>query len=185
MTNSRADSKLTPDVHATIVDLTRKGRPIRVAAEAVGVHHGTVYDWLHRGEAGIEAYVPFMLDWKAARAEAVGGVIDSIADAGQRSSCPTCTCETPCVAPGDWKATAWLGERLYPDTLQLTQKVQIQQSVEQVLIAARSAVDDDGQRIVSEEAYGQFISALARVRRLDTARVGVATVIEAKRIGPG
>lgn len=185
--NSRSDSKLTPELHARFVEALRVRRvDFTTACDIVRVHRDTAYGWLERGRAGIEPYEAFLQDVLAARAEVKTDRIGEIEELGKGRACPTCTCKPKCIIGGDARALTWTAERMHPE-LQITTKVehQVQQSVEQVLIAARSAVDDDGNRILSEEAYGQFIDALARVRRLHPQRASVTQVVEAKRIGSG
>lgn len=186
MTNSRAATKLTDDVTAIFVRELEAGHTATMACDLAGVHRDTFHGWCQRGERGLEPYAAFLLSIRAARAKACGVAIDRINAAGESSMCPTCQCENRCVAPGDWKAIAWTAERLYPDTLQLTQKheVQVRQGVEQGLAAILAATRDDGTRIVSEEAYGQFVEALERVTGVGAETAG-ADVVDRKRLGSG
>lgn len=47
-------SKLTPEVHDTIVKAMRHGNYLQDAAAYAGVHKGTVYNWMERGRAETE-----------------------------------------------------------------------------------------------------------------------------------
>ena len=186
MTHSRAP-KLTPERHARAVELFRAGRDLHHVAAVLGVHGDTVMGWIRKGEDGAADYVQFYLDAKLARSEAKQEfVIDRIAGAGVQIVCPSCTCEERCVAAADWKATAWLGERLYPE-LQLTQKTEVlvQQSVDQVLREVRTVTGDDGQRIMSKDAYGQLVTAIERLQGMDTPSAGGDRAGEPKRFSSG
>lgn len=177
--SSRSWTKLTPEVAATICAEIGKGRPVTVAVDIARIHRQTFYDWVARGEGGLEPYASFVADMKAARANAQGNTLSRIEAAGEESVCPTCQCETRCVAPGDWKAHAWIAERLYPETLHLTQKheVQVQQGVESLLTAIRPRM--------SGGAYAELVTAIASVQGLDPQGDGGDVVEQPAALGSG
>ena len=55
-------TKLTPDVHHTIVERIRNGAFDHVAAESAGVHESTFRRWMERGEKGRQPYKDFYDD---------------------------------------------------------------------------------------------------------------------------
>jgi hypothetical protein len=177
-TNSRATTKLTPEVHDSIVRDVRAGLPVSAATARAGLSRTALYYWEKRGESGEEPYAKFLKDVSAARADALGNRIERITAAGEMSACPTCTCAVRCVAPGDWKAHAWIGERLYPE-LQLTQKhdVHVTQKIEDIATAVRAHM--------SEGAFHEFVAAVAVVQGLDAPDVVGVVAEEARRLGSG
>ena len=50
-------SKLTPDLFDRLLEQVEKGAYVEVAAQAVGVHKTTLYDWAKQGQKDLEAGV--------------------------------------------------------------------------------------------------------------------------------
>ncbi len=95
-------TKLTPAVHASIVENLRAGAYIETAAAAAGVSASTVHAWLRRAEDHPEdcgsPFLEFLEAVEKARAEAELDAIRTIREA----------------APRSWQAAAWYLERSYP-----------------------------------------------------------------------
>lgn len=104
---SRADakpgrpSKLTPEVHAAIVDKMRAGSFLDHAARLSGVHPSTVHRWLEQGdpEDAPEPYASFAADFRQAEAEAEETAKEQLRTWGGT----------------EWKATLAFLERRFPD----------------------------------------------------------------------
>lgn len=92
-------TKLTPEVHAEIVKLTRAGLSAYDSARATGIGKRTFMSWMERGrDDDGEVYVRFYEDVEKARSFAKAGLVSRIVRASD----------------GDWKAAAWLLERKFP-----------------------------------------------------------------------
>ena len=63
-------TKLTPEVHRTIVEYMRAGAYDYIAAQAAGIDVSTFRRWLERGTEGREPYKSFAADVAQARAQA-------------------------------------------------------------------------------------------------------------------
>jgi len=63
-------TKLTPEVHRTIVEYIRAGAYDHVAAQAAGIAPSTFRRWLERGAPGRPPYRAFAADVAQARAQA-------------------------------------------------------------------------------------------------------------------
>ena len=93
-------SKLTPAVRKTIVGHIRAGNYIEVAARAAGVHVGTFYRWMEKGEAAKTGmYREFRDAVKDAEADAEAEMVASIKRHGFQN----------------WQATMTLLERRHPE----------------------------------------------------------------------
>ena len=62
-------TKLTPELHQSIVAYIRAGAFDWVAAQACGIASSTFYLWLQQGDAGDPQFVEFSEDVRRARAE--------------------------------------------------------------------------------------------------------------------
>lgn len=96
-------TKLTPVVHAAIVDSLRAGVCIETAAEAAGVSASTVHAWIRRAEdhpndCG-EPFLEFHEAYKKARAQAELDAVQVIRAASRTT----------------WQAAAWYLERSQPE----------------------------------------------------------------------
>jgi hypothetical protein len=91
---------LTPKTAAAIVDMVEKGAPFAVACEAAGVHRSTGYRWRKQGkpDEGPEEFRAFRDALLRARARAEQRLLATI----------------DLAAPKDWKAAAWLLQKLNP-----------------------------------------------------------------------
>jgi hypothetical protein len=104
--------KLTPAVHDAIVKLVGSGAFVETACEEVGIHKATYYRWLELAEDPDETdsrYAAFYDAVTRARAEFENRTLDVIARA----------------RPADWKAAAWLLERLHPTRYSNMRKVEL------------------------------------------------------------
>jgi hypothetical protein len=103
--------RLTPEVHAHIVQSLRLGNYVEHAASTAGIARSTIYEWLRKGEAALaiqeageeldemqQRYLDFMMDVDRARSEAITTNLQMIQDA----------------APKNWQAAAWYLERTAP-----------------------------------------------------------------------
>ena len=98
------ESKLDEQTTELIVTMLRAGNYVDTAVSAAGVARSTYYDWLRRGDpAGTdpadEVYRVFRDRIEKAQAE---GEARNVALISKQ-------------APSDWKAAAWILERLYPE----------------------------------------------------------------------
>lgn len=92
-----AASLLTPEMQKAICSALRKGLPVEITAELVGLSKVTIYSWLKKGGKGDPLYVDFLNAFKKARAAFVLTHLKRIADAAKE--------------PRNWTAAAWLLER--------------------------------------------------------------------------
>lgn len=103
-------TSLTPELKERLLSLVRKGNYIETACNVAGVHKGTFYDWMKRGETGEEPYASFREDFFRADGEAeaqVLGVIDS-------------------ASKEQWQAAAWKAERRWPDRWARRERSQVE-----------------------------------------------------------
>jgi hypothetical protein len=97
-------SKLAPDVLATILAHVRRVGFTKHAARAAGIGQSTFHDWMRRGRAEAAGeYRDFYEAVTAARAQAAQTLLGHVAGAE------------------DWRAAAWLLERLFPKDFALRQ----------------------------------------------------------------
>ena len=95
-------TKLTPERHQQIIEYLRLGLTQEQAALAAGIHPGTLYRWLQRGDdpTAPPIYREFRDALKVARAEAERAYLTIIRSAAEA---------------GTWQAAAWFLERSFPD----------------------------------------------------------------------
>jgi hypothetical protein len=89
------DAALTKKVCAVL----EKAQTIASACAVSGIGTTTYHSWIGRGEAGEAGFAEFAVSCGRARAKAKQKLTDIILKA----------------APDDWKAAAWLLEKLYPN----------------------------------------------------------------------
>lgn len=95
----------SPEIGVRIADLVKAGKPLEYAAAHVGVGRSTVYEWLVRGRESEEGELfEFYRAVAIARDELETTLVDRVKDGR---------------LPGesgefDWKASAWLLERINP-----------------------------------------------------------------------
>lgn len=105
-------TKLTPARKERLLEAVRRGAPYATACLYAGVHFATFRRWLlaaeqegaDGSEAGVSkrelrAFREFREELLAAEGEAAMGILDEVREAGGK----------------DWKASAWLLARRYPD----------------------------------------------------------------------
>lgn len=91
--------RLTPELRDALLGFLRAGLPIDTAARVIGVTDSTVRVWRSRAVAHRRGYARFEDEVQQALAEGEALLVSRVADAGR----------------GNWRAAAWLLERLYPD----------------------------------------------------------------------
>ena len=95
----------------TILTCVRRGSFIETACKVAGISKQRFYEWCKLGNAGKEPYASFLLALDQEQGNATMDNLDVIALAGAR---------------GDWRASAWRLERMYPNLygqkLELTQR---------------------------------------------------------------
>ncbi len=104
-------TKLNKELTDEIVKRIRAGNYIKVACQAVGISQTSYFDWINKGEQGIEPYAEFLGAIKKAESEAHVHFVAIIA--AQASS--------------QWQAAAWWLERKYPGQWGKREKIEISQ----------------------------------------------------------
>jgi hypothetical protein len=104
-------TKLTKELTDEIVKRIRAGNYIKVACQAVGISQTAYFDWINKGEQGIEPYAEFLGAVKKAESEAHVNFVAIIAS----------------QAPTQWQAAAWWLERKFPGQWAKKEKIEIQQ----------------------------------------------------------
>lgn len=97
---------LTDEVRDRVVEALSRGASRRAAANHAGVSEATLAEWVRRGEQAGEKSTRLVAFARAVEvAEGMGelALVENIRLAGQGA------------CPGDWKASAWLLERRYPE----------------------------------------------------------------------
>jgi hypothetical protein len=102
-------SKLTPDYVPKFLAQIEKGLPVRAAAALAGLHHDTVMKWLEAARAGDERYFDFLERYTRARGKAQDAAVERIRRVGA----------------DDWRAEAWLLERMHPADFSLKQALEL------------------------------------------------------------
>lgn len=94
-----------------VLSCVRRGSYIETACKVADISKQTFYDWCKKGNAGQEPYASFVSELNIAQGNATLDALDVIALAGAR---------------GDWRASAWRLERMFPDLygqrLELTER---------------------------------------------------------------
>ncbi|MBK8173172.1 MAG: hypothetical protein IPK60_22955 [Sandaracinaceae bacterium] len=94
--NGRPTS-LTPELQARVVANVLRGAYIETACGAAGILRQSMYEWLRKGQAGVEPYAEFYEAVTAARDQAELSALNSITEAAQ----------------SDWRAAAWYLEKAH------------------------------------------------------------------------
>ena len=147
-----------------LVERISQGATLTEAASVAGVHRATVRAWLLRARQPdapreLAEFAAAMRDAELARKDLL---IDQVAKGMNIAGMP------------DWKASAWLLERLYPEEFarRTIQERVVRSELEQLL--------EDVEPHMSHEAWGELLRACAKVMGLDneaadpTARTVVA-----------
>lgn len=90
-------SELTQDVAATLLTALER-MPLKSACAVAGINASTYRRWVRRGEAGEPLYEEFAIAARRVRALFAAELVRGIETAGKE----------------DWRAAAWLLERLFP-----------------------------------------------------------------------
>lgn len=89
---------LTPAVQERIVSLIRRGAYIETACGVADIDRRTMYEWLRKGQSGIEPYASFYAAATTARDEAEFNALDTVTSAARK---------------GDVKAAQWYLEKTH------------------------------------------------------------------------
>ena len=92
-----------------IVDRLRRGMPLKLVAQAIGVSWQTWRAWEARGAEGIEPYASAMLACRTAAAEGVLSLLDDVRRAGEGAP------DKDGIWKNQWQASKWLAERIEPE----------------------------------------------------------------------
>jgi hypothetical protein len=118
--------KLTPELSQRICEFVRAGTYLVAAAAGCGIHRGTLYRWLERGEQQSHGrYREFLLAVERAQGEA------EVRD----------TLQIAKAAPTDWKAAAWLLERRAPTRYGKQVQATLREEMESMLAHLQAALD--------------------------------------------
>lgn len=102
--------RLTPEVIDAICEAIVDGCHARTATEAIGVSDKTFREWRLRGEREPDTpYGEFRRRLEIAEAERAGRLVSLIREAASPGKDVKGK-----IIPGDWRAAAWLLERLHP-----------------------------------------------------------------------
>jgi len=93
-------TKLTDSLMVQLVALIADGMTYHLAAEACGISHETLRQWLRKGESGEQPYVALVASLQRAQALGAHALLVKVTAA----------------ADTDWKAAAWLLERRHPES---------------------------------------------------------------------
>lgn len=131
-------TKLDADVARKIVEFIRAGSHAEPAAAACGIHRVTLYRWMKRGERQSRGiYRDFYDAVMRAEAESELRHLMLISKA----------------APTDWRASAWLLERRWPNRYGLQITLGLKKGFSEMLEALKGRVP--------EEMFVQVLSALS------------------------
>ena len=95
-------SKLTPELQAEIINLLKMGNYIETVCGVVGLNTSTYYDWMKKGKNATNPrnkHRKFQEAVEQAQAWSIARDVALITKAGEK----------------DWRATAWMLSRKYPD----------------------------------------------------------------------
>jgi len=130
-------SKLTEEIIQQAADAIKRVYYVEIAADLMGIHRDTFYEWLKRGESEGEPnplYGIFSDTIKKARAEAKLSLLAEV-----RSG-----------KAGEWQAKGWILERCYPSEFGLRQEIKLDvdvdttTSAEELAAKAKALLDSMG-----------------------------------------
>lgn len=158
-------TKLTPELHKTIVGYARNGAYIETAAAAAGVAKQTLYNWLRWGAepGGDPIYRAFAEDLHQAQAQdEMRGVLalEQIGGGGaqREKPCPSCGTAVKYTVPTNVQLNAitWKLERKFPDRYAGLIKIEhrIQTAVHEIL--------EEAKPFMKPESYADFVQAVAQ-----------------------
>lgn len=125
-------TKLTAELTERIAYAVERGLTWEVAAQAVGVHEGTLLEWRKRGEQEHDegrdtVFANLYRELTRARATAEERLVDAVLRAATKDDYP------------DWRAAAWLLERSRPERWASTAKL----TVDDKRVEPRTVTPDD------------------------------------------
>jgi len=136
-------TKLNKEITIEVTKRIRAGNYIKVACEAVGISQTSYFDWLKKGEQGIEQYAEFLGAIKKAEAEAQVNFVAIIAS----------------QAPTQWQAAAWWLERRFPDKWGRKEKIEIEK--QQVSVKEIEAIEARFSKIPAKE-LNKYINEISQ-----------------------
>ena len=94
-------TKLTPELTRDITLYISEGNPPTIAATLVGISHSTYFNWMSKGSQKTPRFMEFSELIKRATAQSIVNRVAHIAKAADG---------------GNWRAAAWLLERMAPES---------------------------------------------------------------------
>lgn len=131
--------KLNRENEGRLLSLLRAGVPREVACAGIGIDSRTLRVWLAKARAGEVRFVAFADNVEAAQAEAQSSMLVQIRKAGAK----------------DWKAVAWMLERVFSERYGYKSQVKI--SVE----AELERILDVAQNVLGADSASKLLEALA------------------------
>lgn len=130
---------LTDSLQEKIVALVLRGAYIETACGASGVPRQLMYEWLRKGQAGVEPFAKFYL---------------AITEARDQAEFNALNCITTAAVAGDWKAAAWYlekaqgkrysGVQVTEAKIEQTSRIEIAERVKSVYgIGIQAEADDE------------------------------------------
>mgnify|MGYP001559843349 CR=1 FL=1 len=98
-----------PAIRPVVLEQLRRGYPLKVVLQAVGVSPKVWLVWRRRGEDGREPYATFLHEVTVARAQGAIGLLDQVRAAGEGAP------DKDGIWKNQWQASKWLLERQDPD----------------------------------------------------------------------
>jgi len=135
-------TKFNPETCQQIIEGVKAGYPLKTAAAIAGISKSTFYNWIQRGkERKTGKYVDFLDSLKKAKEFNKAYHIDRIRTASDK---------------GNWQASAWYLERVYPNEFGRRNRVEMEHSGE---IKQKGKIEVDGKVDVEHEIPGEIIKA--------------------------
>src|SRR5262245_60786799 len=98
-------SKCCEPYVSTFLEHVASGLPLRAAAARAGLHVDAVMNWLALYRDGDQRFVEFAERYARARGQGEARAIERVRKLGDNDG----------SGRGDWRAEAWLAERMYPE----------------------------------------------------------------------
>lgn len=136
-------TKLTSDLTEQVVSAIEEGNYVETAAQAVGIHPATYYNWMTWGAQGKEPYAAFFEAVTCARARAEMQLVREVRTGDDKG-----------VSFGPARAAAFMLERTRPDKFAQRVNLKVKDAVEEVLECVR--------RVCSEEDFARVLEELSR-----------------------
>lgn len=143
-------STFTPKIGRAICRKVAKGLPVSVAAQAIGISHSTVSNWIQRGASEPESqFGEFLTNLERSRAQGIESTLDKIKDAGDggqivgRSTTTkgdSVTVNERYSSP-DWRAHQFRLQVADPDTFSPKQRVEHSGTIRQESVALNLNAD--------------------------------------------